>query len=146
MRTLAIQAAEAAKSSGTLIESAVSGVAEGVTQLGASSREFTAIARTVREVGELLTAITRATAEQAGNLREMGAGLPSLDATTQRTAASAEEIAGSAQELSAHADSLLQVVESIHQLVAGRSATFQGGTPPSGNRAAQAPDSQVALS
>ncbi len=122
VRSLALRSAEAAKGTAELIEKTVNGINEGARRVGSSNRDFAGIARAVNDVDVLVSGIARASNEQSGNITEVGHGLHSLDATTQRTAASAEEIAAASQELSAQAESLLSVVDSIHQLIEGHAA------------------------
>jgi methyl-accepting chemotaxis protein len=119
VRSLALRSAEAARSTAELIEKTVNGITEGRRLVAASNAEFAGITRSVRELGEFVSSIAKASREQAGNLGEVGQGLTSIDATTQRTAASAEEIASAAQELSSHAEVLQSIVDSIQHLVAG---------------------------
>jgi methyl-accepting chemotaxis protein len=119
VRSLALRSAEAAKSTAELIQKTVDGITEGRRLVAASNAEFAGITRSVRELGEFVSSIAKASREQAGNLGEVGQGLTSIDATTQRTAASAEEIASAAQELSSQAEALQSIVDSIQHLVEG---------------------------
>jgi methyl-accepting chemotaxis protein len=119
VRSLALRSAEAARGTGALLEKTVAGITDGAALVGTSSRDFAALALTVREVDALVASIALASGEQAGSLLEVGQGLGSLDATTQRTAASAEEIASAAQQLQAQAGSLREVVATLHRLVEG---------------------------
>lgn len=121
VRALAMRCAEASKTSADLIERTVSGITEGTTLVTGSSAGFTALANDVRQVGELLSGIARASSEQAENIGEVGHGLHALDTSTQHTAANAEEIASAAQELNGQAVSLKDVVHDLHQLIEGSS-------------------------
>jgi methyl-accepting chemotaxis protein len=122
VRSLALRAADAAKSTGELIEKTVAGINQGAELVGVSSRDFAGVARTVAEVNALVQGIARASTEQAANLAEVNHGLTSIDTTTQRTAANAEQIASAAQQLNAQALSLRGLVETIHELVEGARA------------------------
>lgn len=122
VRALAMRCAEASKTSADLIDRTVSGISEGATLVTGSSAGFTALANDVRQVGELLSGIARASSEQAENIGEVGHGLHALDTSTQHTAANAEEIASAAQELSGQATTLRDVVHDLHQLIEGTRA------------------------
>jgi methyl-accepting chemotaxis protein len=119
VRGLAMRAAEAAKSTETLIERTVSGINDGAERVTASSNDFGGVVKSVREVGELVAGIAQASNEQAQNLKEVGQGLDSLDATTHHASESAQAIAGAAQKLSTQAESLRHVVGSISELIGG---------------------------
>jgi methyl-accepting chemotaxis protein len=122
VRSLALRAAEAARSTGDLIEKTVSGITAGAELVTASSRDFSGVARDVREVGQLVAGIAQASSEQATNLAEVGVGLTALDSSSQRTSSDADAIATAAQQLNQEAESLRLVVESIHGLVEGARA------------------------
>lgn len=119
VRALAQRSAEAARSTGGMIDDTVSGIADGTSLIMGCAKEFATLREQVTSLGALVASIAKASNEQAGNLGEVGQGLSSLDASTQRTASSAEQIASAATQLNSQAEVLRDVVHTINVLVLG---------------------------
>lgn len=113
VRNLAAKSAEAAKNTTSLIERSLRTV-EGGTALAdktaASLQDTVASAKTVVE---LVTRISKASAQQAGSIREIMVGSEQISGIVQENAASVEESASISQRLSQQATVLKRQVDNF---------------------------------
>ena len=127
VRSLAQRSAQAAKETAAKIEDAVKHSGQGVTITTKVAEELNQIVLKVRQVDELVTAVTTASGEQTNGITQINAAVSQMDKVTQSNAANAEESAAAAEELNSQAEVLKQSVADLQQLVGGRKSS--GGPP-----------------
>lgn len=93
VRNLAMRAAEAAKSTATLIQGTVKKVADGSKLVAQTNESFSGVANSVAKGGELIDEIASASSEQAQGIDQITVAMSEIDKVTQQTAAGAEEMA-----------------------------------------------------
>jgi len=119
VRNLAMRAAEAAKSTESLIEGTVAKVKHGGEILARTNHEYGEVSDTGLKVGELVGEIAAASKEQSQGIDQVSKAVTEMDTVTQKNAATAEESASAAEELSAQSAVMLEVVERLAVLVKG---------------------------
>jgi methyl-accepting chemotaxis protein len=121
VRRLAMKVADAARDTQELLDATVHRVAGAAGAIKEINADFEDIIESATLMGEKTGAITKASAENAKGLDEIGQAAGEIDLTTQGTAASSEETAASAQELSAQAAEMKTYVAEMMVIVDGRS-------------------------
>ena len=120
VRSLAGRSAEAARSTGGLIERSRQNSEQGVQATSQVAGILGEIADGVASVRELVGAVAIASRDQASGVGEVTTAMSRLDHVTQGTAASAEESAAAGQELHAQALTVAGAVEDLWRLTSGR--------------------------
>ncbi|HYG36037.1 MAG TPA: methyl-accepting chemotaxis protein, partial [Clostridia bacterium] len=123
VRNLAQRAAQSAKETASMIESAVTKTAQGVEITDKVSKSLQEIVVKARQVDELAAEVASASKEQAQGIQQVNTVMTQMDKVTQSNAASAEESASAAEELNGQAESLKEAVTGLLQLVNGYSAS-----------------------
>ena len=119
VRNLAQRSAEAAKTTGTLLEEAVTKANHGVTisrEVGESLQE---IAEAIRQIGSLIDEISTASNQQAEGVEQVNIAVAQMDHSTQSNAAYSEEAASVARELNDQAESMQESVTKLLLMVNG---------------------------
>ncbi len=111
VRALAIRAADAARSTATLIEQSVAKAEQGVTLNASVSRRLVEIRDQVEAASAVMGRIASQADAQTQDLAEVTGAMTQIGGLTQRTAAGAEEFASAAQELSAQAGEMQSLVQ-----------------------------------
>ena len=123
VRNLAIRAAEAAKSTATMIEGTVSKVKDGCELVQKTGEEFKEVGAGSKKVVELVGEIAAASNEQSQGIKQINATIQEMDKTIQHTAANAEQAASASRELSGQAQQMKVNVGRLETLVTGKSKT-----------------------
>jgi methyl-accepting chemotaxis protein len=110
VRTLAQRSAEAARQIKALIGDSVTQVEAGGVLVQDAGRTMDEVVKQVRQVGDLIGAITAAAGEQSQGIDQVGQAVSQLDQATQQNAALVEESAAAAESLKAQAERLSQTV------------------------------------
>lgn len=113
VRNLAAKSADAAKNTTALIEDSVSSVAQGVRLAGIANKELNDAVQNVVLTTELLSQITKATAEQARAVSQVSIGVEQISSVVQTNSATSEETAAASEELSSQASALQQLTETF---------------------------------
>jgi|GEM_PF-1292783 len=116
VRNLAIRAAEAAKNTSKLIESAngkIQQANESNLELMEMMKKNQSIAK---KVDDLLAEVSASTSEQAEAMEQATRALGEMDKLTQQNAANAEESASTAEELSSQAQELMTMVQRLTEI------------------------------
>lgn len=124
VRSLAQRAAGAAKETATKIDGAITRSEQGVEISNKVAVTLTEIVAKVRQVDELVAAVSGASTEQSQGISQINTAVTQMDKVTQSNAASAEESAAAAEELNAQADAMKVAVGELQRLVSG---TSRGG-------------------
>jgi len=122
VRNLAQRAAQAARETGSLIEQTVSRVSRGAELNQTMASGFKKIGESATKVANLVSQITRASAEQAQGVEQVNAAVAQMDKVTQANAAGAEESASAAEELSSQAETVRSAVRDLMAMVYGKVA------------------------
>ena len=126
VRNLAMRAAEAARSTATLIEDTVKKVNEGAQLVTDTDASFSRVAQSTAQVGELVAEIAEASNEQSRGIEQVNIAISEMDKVVQQNAANAEESASASEEMSAQAGQLNVYVGDLLSLVTGsRKASHQ---------------------
>jgi len=106
VRSLAIRAAEAAKTTSDLISATARSVNEGSELVSQTAKAFSEVESTISQTAELVGAIAAATKEQALGIEQINRAVVEMDRATQHYAATAEELAASAGQFKVGAHSV----------------------------------------
>ena len=125
VRNLAIRAAEAAKTTSSLIEGTTAKVQRG-SDLAVKTREtFTSASSASRKVGELIAEIASASSEQASGIEQINKAVNEMDIVVQQNASSAEESASASAEMN---DQALEVRGFAKELIVVMNGKRANGT------------------
>ena len=120
VRNLAMRAAEAAKTTETLIEGTMKKVKNGSEIVARTNESFVKVVQGAKKVEGLVAEISAASQEQAQGISQINKAVAEMDKVTQQNAANAEGWAAAAQEMSAQAEQLRAYVREVIVLVKGR--------------------------
>ena len=124
VRSLAMRAAEAAKSTANLIEGTVKKVKEGSSLVNQTNQAFSGVAKGTGKIESLIAEITTASNDQAQGIDQVNRAAIEMNKVVQRVAANAEESASASEEMTAQAE---QMKEYVSGLVALTGAKGDGG-------------------
>jgi methyl-accepting chemotaxis protein len=117
VRSLAQRAAEAARSSGDIIEKTVADVSQGVQLVALAHGAFNEVYTTISGTSKVVSQIAVSSEEQARGVGNIGQAITRIESVTQSNAANAHETATAAGEMTAqmettrkHLDELVAVV------------------------------------
>jgi len=119
VRGLATRAAEAARSSGSLIEGTVAAVRQGNEITHATLEAYKENVEIATKVGGVVEEIAGYSEKQSEGIDSVNTAMGQIDTVTQQSAASAEESAAAAEELNAQAQLLSTFVDKLTDLVGG---------------------------
>jgi methyl-accepting chemotaxis protein len=119
VRNLALRAAEAARTTGNLIEGTIKAVQHGNELTHLTQEAFRENASISLKVEQLVDEIAAASQEQSQGIGQVNVAVTEMDKVTQRTAANAEESASAAEELNAQAEQMKSYVADLVQVVGG---------------------------
>ncbi|MCE5336889.1 MAG: methyl-accepting chemotaxis protein [Desulfobacteraceae bacterium] len=117
VRNLALRAAEAAKSTATLIEGTVSKIQEGSNLVAATEAEFSQVATGTSKVEGLVREMSAASSEQSQGIDQINRAVSDMDKVVQQNAANAEETAAASAEMNAQAEQMQNTVQELVALV-----------------------------
>ena len=126
VRNLAQRSAAAAKEIKELIEDSVSKVDIGSQQVTAAGATMAEVVQSVRRVTDIMAAISSASDEQRGGIREVHEAIAEMDQVTQQNAALVEEAAAAAHALQDQSHALEDVVRIFK--IDGQSASSSRAT------------------
>jgi methyl-accepting chemotaxis protein len=126
VRNLAMRAAEAAKSTGELIEQNVARVAGGVQIVDGLKVALGDVTTSSLKVANLVNEIAAASDEQSKGIEQINVAVTQMNQVTQANSANAEESASAAEEMAGQAESLNQVVAQLSGIVNGASGQSIG--------------------
>ncbi len=127
VRNLALRAAEAAKTTASLIEGTSKKVKEGAGYVQRSNTAFTQVVDNTSKIGDLIGEIAAASSEQAKGIDEVNIAISEMEKVTQQNAAGAEESASASEEMNAQAEQMKSIVNDLVILVSGDSAGHPSG-------------------
>jgi methyl-accepting chemotaxis protein len=110
VRTLAGRSAEAAKEIKSLINASVERVEHGTDLVDRAGATMNDVVNSIRQVTDIVGAISLASAEQASGVADIGNAVDQLDGATQQNATMVEEMARSTVALNDEAQRMLHIV------------------------------------
>jgi methyl-accepting chemotaxis protein len=119
VRSLAMRAAEAAKTTADLIEGSVRKIAAGTRFVDETNQAFAQVSGASERVGGLISSIANASDEQSRGLMQINTAVAEMDKVVQNNASSAEESASASEEMNAQAEQMRDMVGELVSLVEG---------------------------
>ncbi|MBA3004323.1 MAG: methyl-accepting chemotaxis protein, partial [Desulfurivibrio sp.] len=138
VRNLAMRAAEAAKNTADLIEGTVKRVQDSTGLLATTNTAFGELADRSAKIGQLVTEISAASAEQDQGVGQINKAISEMDKVIQQNAATAEESASASEELSAQAEVMKSTIHDLIAMVGGNNAPQRAVQAPKESRRKQA--------
>ncbi|MDX9972031.1 MAG: methyl-accepting chemotaxis protein [FCB group bacterium] len=129
VRSLAQRSAEAAKSTGELLEESLNRADKGVAVAVRVNDAFGLIRDSTSSIALLINGVATASQEQSLGIEQINTAVAHIDEITQANAAFSEEAAASSEELSAQAQELNEVVRALRKLVGGHGGGATEPTP-----------------
>ncbi len=120
VRNLAMRAAEAAKTTGALIDENVSRVHNGALIVDSLKSSLDQTVLSVNKVTQLANDVASASSEQSNGLNQISTAVSQMNQATQQNAANAEEAASASEEMAGQAESLRGLVNELVVLVHGQ--------------------------
>ena len=123
VRNLAIRAAEAAKSTSSLIDQTSSKVKESAKLVTDTETAFVHVTESATKVAEFVSEIALASNEQAQGIEQINHAVSEMDKIIQQNVSNAEESAGATEELNAQVKQLEIFIENLISLVGKQGKT-----------------------
>jgi len=123
VRNLAQRAAEAARSTASLLDDTGEKIKNGSRMASRAAEVFGLVKEKAAKSRDLVNEISTASEEQASGMAQISTAVMEIDKVTQQNAAISEETASSSSELSSQAESMLEFIERINVLVGTATAT-----------------------
>jgi methyl-accepting chemotaxis protein len=120
VRSLAMRAAEAAKSTANLIEGTVKKVKEGHNLVNQTNQAFSGVAKGTAKIESLIAEITTASNDQAQGVDQINRAAIEMNKVIQRVAANAEESASASEEMTAQAEQMMEYVSGLVALTGAK--------------------------
>ena len=127
VRSLALRAAEAARTTQDLIGNSNQQIKENTQLLDQVVEALEKNQKLGNNIAQLVSDIAAASAEQSQGIDQISQSASQMDSITQQIAANAQKAADSSREMSQAASDMLELVESLEQLVGARRQTKGGG-------------------
>ena len=134
VRNLAMRAADAARTTASLIEETVKKVRDGSALMSATNSAFGQVSDSADKVADLVGEIAAASGEQSQGTEQVNKAVSEMDKVTQQNAASAEESASASEEMSAQAETMKAMVTDLLAMVGGSLKTDDASSPPRAGR------------
>jgi methyl-accepting chemotaxis protein len=127
VRSLAMRAAEAAKTTADLIEGTVKRIKNGSDLVSRTNEAFARVASGARKVEDLVGEISAASQEQAQGILQINGAVSEMDKVVQQNASGAEEAAAAAEEMNAQAEQMKGFVLELVAVVNGSHGAHASG-------------------
>ena len=119
VRNLALRAAEAAKTTGQMIDNTINAVGKGNELTLATQNAFKEDTEISLKISQLVDEITTASNEQALGISQVSTAVSEMDKITQDAAANAENTASSAEQMNGQAEEMKVFVDDLVNIVTG---------------------------
>ncbi|MBN2232593.1 MAG: hypothetical protein JW781_07225 [Deltaproteobacteria bacterium] len=120
VRSLALRAAEAARTTAGLIDANATKVRDGDALLRATSEAFDSVVENATKAATLVGEIATASLEQAQGIGQINIAVAEIDTVTQRNASEAEETAAAARRMNSQAHQMRELLGDLRAVVSGR--------------------------
>jgi methyl-accepting chemotaxis protein len=132
VRSLAMRAAEAAKTTDSLIGETARQIEQGSVHIQETLAKFYEMGDSAKKVNSLVGEIANASQEQAQGIAHLNQAVQEIDRVVQQNAANAEESASAATQLQGQAERLRDIVGEVTSLVDGNNPPHSAGPAASG--------------
>ncbi len=119
VRNLAMRAAEAARSTSSLIEGTVKKIKEGSDQVEKTNSAFDKVAKSSIKVAELIAEIASASTEQAQGIEQVNKAVTDMDKIVQQNASQSEQSAAAAEQMDTQSSQMQLVVGQLAKIIGG---------------------------
>ena len=120
VRGLAARSAEAAHTTGALIEESMARATDGTKRVAEAAAAVAAIADSVERLTQIVQGVRESSQQQAQGIDEISRAVAQIETVTQQAAATAEETAAGSEDLNAQAAASLAAVGDLGVLVGYR--------------------------
>ncbi len=120
VRNLAMRAAEAARSTSSLIEGTVKKIKEGSDQVEKTNSAFDKVAKSSTKVAELVAEIASASSEQAQGIEQVNKAVNDMDKIVQQNASQSEQSAAAAEQMDTQSSQMQTVVGQLAKIIGGK--------------------------
>jgi methyl-accepting chemotaxis protein len=120
VRGLAQRAAQAAHSTGELIEESIARATDGTRRVGEAAAAVEGISASVERLKQIVQGVRESSHQQAQGIEQISRTVAQIETVTQRTAATAEETAAGSEDLNAQAAASMAAVSDLGVLVGYR--------------------------
>jgi methyl-accepting chemotaxis protein len=117
VRSLAQRAAEAARSSGDIIEKTVADVSKGVQLVALAHGAFNEVSNTISGGSTVVTQIAASSEEQARGISSIGQAITRIETVTQSNVANAQETVSAAADMTAQVETTRKHIEELVAVV-----------------------------
>jgi methyl-accepting chemotaxis protein len=128
VRSLAMRAAEAAKTTDDLIGETARQIELGSIHIQETLTKFYDMGESAKKVNSLVGEIANASKEQAQGIEHLSQAVHEIDRVVQQNAANAEESASAATQLQGQAERLRDIVGEVTSLVGGSDSLHSAKT------------------
>ena len=122
VRSLAHRAAEAARSSGSIIEQTVGDVSKGVELVGNAQAAFQEVSATIASGTQIVSQIASSSEEQARGITNVGQAITRIESLTQRNVSNAQQTAEGAEAMSSQAENTRRYLDELVAVVGMQSS------------------------
>jgi methyl-accepting chemotaxis protein len=119
VRSLAMRAAEAAKTTAQLLEDTVAKVENGAQLVSRTNTAFDKMKESSARVGQLVGEIAAASGEQATGIEQVNKAVAEIDKVIQTNAANSDANVGASEEMKALAEKMRKYVATLAAVVSG---------------------------
>lgn len=119
VRNLAVRAAQAAKSTESLIESTVSKIREGSEIVHTAGAEFAKVAVSVKKIGDSVGEIAAASTQQARGIEQIYGAVNAVDQVIQQNAIIADQSASASEDIAIQAQDLMGAASELSMIILG---------------------------
>jgi hypothetical protein len=130
VRSLAMRAADAARTTSQLIEGTVKKVADGDGLANEVSQTFTGAAEGAGQLGSIVVEVAASAQEQAQAMDQIKRAMGQVETVTQDQAATSEEAASASEQMNAQAEMMRDIATNLDQMVGGGKANAAFGKEP----------------
>lgn len=127
VRSLALQAAEASKTTDGLLGEIAQHIAQGSQLVQETLTKFYDMGESAKVVNRLVGEIAAASREQGQGIELINRAVTEIDRVVQENAATAQEAAGAAQELNAQSEQMRLVVDELVGMMGTGAGASEGG-------------------
>ena len=117
VRNLAMRAAEAAKTTSSLIQDTSEKVSHGAGLVETTSEAFEKVRDNTVKVAGIMDEISAASQEQSQGIDQISNAISEMDKVTQQNAANAEQSASASEEMNAQAEQMKAMVDQLVKIV-----------------------------
>jgi methyl-accepting chemotaxis protein len=117
VRSLAHRAAEAARSSGSIIEQTVGDVSKGVELVGHAQAAFQEVSATIASGTQLVSQIASSSGEQARGIAAIGQAITQIETLTERNVANAQQTAEGASAMASQVENTQKYLDELVAVV-----------------------------